>query len=386
MQVLLHYTVKSSVFNHFNKDSCNIINEQQIMEINNFYEKYNKYQEHLFLIICYTSQSKTVEYVIGNIQLNTDGNYLFYKVAEEIQNEIIHSLGLESTNTYDSGVFFKENILDDTDKFKNKQITDFANKIRLRYFDWDELINNNDVLFEKINSILFDQTAVLDIASSYNPGIRRYEDRILQKKYYDALQAIGFISKEGINIELPVLHGDIGEFLMHYLVSDYISTDKSLTYLYPKLVLKSNPKMPVFGNDGTIYIPEKKEIYYLEAKFYKSLATAIDRATDSLKEHNEVVGENIQHKVELFRNIKTKNNDEIIEITEDVKEKLVLFLMCDNIYDQNDVIECIENNNKLNNLKKEFEVIIFIFPILSKQRFLERFKHDSILKGEQYYV
>ncbi|MEG2985912.1 MAG: Hachiman antiphage defense system protein HamA, partial [Peptostreptococcaceae bacterium] len=117
----------------------------------------------------------------------------------------------------------------------------------------------------------------------------------MKKKYYSALQSIGFISKEEIDINLTVLHGDIGEFLMHYLVSEYIRVDKSSTYIYPKLAFKSNPKQPVYGNDGTIYIPEKKEIYYLEAKFYKDLNGAINKAVDSLEEHNTVLRENIEH-------------------------------------------------------------------------------------------
>lgn len=386
MQVLLHYTVNCSVFNYFNKEKCHISNEQQVNELAKFYEKYNMYQDHLFLIICYTSRHKSVDYVVGNIQVDINGNYFFYRVNKEIEKEILQNLGLKNVNTYDRGFFFKENTLEDTNKFKNKQIADFSNKIRLKYFDWSELIKDNTILFKTINEILFDQNVVLDIASSYNPSKHNYEDRILRKKYYDALQSIGFISRKEINTKLNVLHGDIGEFLMHFLVSAYISSDKSLAYLYPKLVLKSNPKMPVFGNDGTIYIPEKKEIFYLEAKFYNNLNTAINKAVDSLKEHNEVVEENIQHRVELFRNIKTKNMDEIIEITEDVKEKLILFLICDDIYEEKDVIECLKNNHKLTNLKKGFEVIIFVLPILNKQLFLEHFKQESILKGEQYYV
>lgn len=133
-------------------------------------------------------------------------------------------------------------------------------------------------------------------------------------------------------------------------------------------------------------MPSKKEIFYLEAKFYTNLTKAINKAVDSLKEHNEVTQENIDHKTELFRNIKTKSNDEIIEITDDVNEKLVLFLICDNIFKEEDVLKCLKKNNGLIELKKSFEVIIFVLPILSKSEFLESFKKQSILRGNQYYV
>lgn len=84
-----------------------------------------------------------------------------------------------------------------------------------------------------------------------------------------------------------MLQGDIGEFLMHYLVSEYINDDMFAKYLYPKLVFKTDSDSAVHGNDGTIYIPEKNEIFYLESKFYKDLNSAIRSGISSLKEHNE---------------------------------------------------------------------------------------------------
>lgn len=62
-----------------------------------------------------------------------------------------------------------------------------------------------------------------------------------------------------------MLHGDIGEFLMHTLVSEFIESigDK---YIYPKLIFKTSPSMAVYGNDGSIYIPEKKRNILFRSK------------------------------------------------------------------------------------------------------------------------
>ncbi|MGX7245040.1 Hachiman antiphage defense system protein HamA [Enterococcus quebecensis] len=386
MQVLLHYTTNRRVFDYFDNNSYPVFEKGQLIEVKKFYEKYRQYQENLFFIVCHSCPDKQVQYSVGKILKNSFVDFFFSKVSDEIRSTVLHDLGLINTNTYEKDIYYKENTLKDNEYFTNKTIGTLLNKIRLKYFGWEELLNSKDILFEKLNSILFDQTIVLDIASSYNPNINTYENRLLKKKYYSALQSIGFISKQELDTDLSVLHGDIGEFLMHHLVSNYISDDNSLTYLYPKLVLKSTPKMPAYGNDGTIYVPSKKEIFYLEAKFYTNLTKAINKAVDSLKEHNEVTQENIDHKTELFRNVKTKNKDEIIEITDDVNEKLILFLICDNIYKKDDVLKCLEKNNGLIELKKNFEVIIFVLPILSKREFLESFKKQSTLKGNQYYV
>lgn len=385
MQVLLHYTTNKYVFNYFNKDCCKITDKSQNREIEIFYEKYEKHQENLFLVICYTRLDKQVEYVVGKIQLTEESDFYFNKVDSEITYEVIHELGIEKANTYDKDIYYKENTIEDITGFNCKELTEFSNKFKLKFFCWDELLDRSDILFEKINSILFDQDTVLDMASTYNPNFVSYEERILREKYYSALEGIGFISENEVDTASSVLQGDIGEFLMHFLVSKYINDDPSSTYVYPKLVLKSNPKMPVYGNDGTIYVPEKKVIFYLESKFYTCLNTAVDKAITSLKEHNEITEENIQHKVELFRNIKTKQNFEIVEIDKDIQEKLVLFLICDDIYSKTDIVDCLEKNRNLENLKNNFEILIFVLPILSKKKFLECFKKNSVLKGRQYY-
>lgn len=270
--------------------------------------------------------------------------------------------------------------------FKNKKLSKYFNKIKLKYFCWDELLANNSILFEKINQILFNQENVLNIASTYDPTNFRNNDRVLKRKYFDALEAIGFINEKETNINLTVLQGDIGEFLMHYLVSEYINDDMFAKYLYPKLVFKTDSDSAVHGNDGTIYIPEKNEIFYLESKFYKDLNSAIRSGISSLKEHNETKKENFNRTAEFFRNIQNKNIGEIVEITEDVNENLVLFIICSDIYTENDVITHLENNNFLKAAGEEMKVILFILPILNKEAFLEAFKEESLLKGKEWYV
>ncbi|WP_049891561.1 Hachiman antiphage defense system protein HamA, partial [Listeria seeligeri] len=143
--------------------------------------------------------------------------------------------------------------------------------------------------------------------------------------------------------------------------------EQFVKYIYPKLIFKTNPTMAVYGNDGSIYIPEKKEIYYLEAKFYNSLTEALNRAVDSLGKHNDDLYEDLNYSAELFRNIKTNRTHELIEITDDVTEKLIIFLICADTYQEAKVKEIIEKNYKVKKLKEKFEVLIFVLPILDKE-------------------
>lgn len=386
LQTLLHYTINLNVFNFFNKNIiCRISHKNQLVEVRRFYEKYQNHQENLFFIICYTSKINYVEYVVGKIRLYTDGEFYFHKMEDELKNQVLSGLGLTDENTYDNETYFKENTLEIKMDFKSKKINERFNKIKLKYFCWDELLSANNILFEKLNRILFDQDIVLNIASTYNPKNKDYNERILKNKYRSALQKIGFINRNTIDTSQQVLQGDIGEFLMHFLVSNYICDDNSLTYLYPKLTLKTGPKNAILGNDGTIYIVERKELYYLEAKFYTDLNKAINVGVKSLISHNEIVQDDIQSTIELFRNVETRYIGEIIEIDDDVKEILVLFLICDNLYMENDINTCLKENKNLQSLQNRYEIVVFVLPILDKSTFLKYFKQESALKGQQLY-
>lgn len=182
MQVLLHYTTARNVFAYFNQNHCQteIKNESHLIEIITFHEKYERYQENLFFIICFSEKFDLVKYTVGKVKLNKDEKYIFEKVDTELEDEVINGLGITNINTYNKGVFYKENTLNDTDEFSSRRIADFSNKIKLRYFCWTELLDKNNTLFEKICNILFDEANVLNIASLYS-NKHSYDDRILKK-------------------------------------------------------------------------------------------------------------------------------------------------------------------------------------------------------------
>lgn len=375
MKALMHYTIQESVYEKFNGDECFFSNLTRIKEVENFYFKYRLSQNILLFIVCYTSQSK-VSHLVGKIYLK-DNNFCYKKVSEEIKSIVLDDLAIENINTYERGIYYKEYTLNNEYLFYNKIINDYSGKVKLKYYEWEELISKNEILHSELIKLIFTKENVLKIASTYSPDIV-YSTNIINKKYRDALTEIGFIAKDGINTNNYTLHGDIGEFLMHLLVSDFIKSEGNEKYIYPKLVFKSNPLMSVYGNDGTLYIPSKKEIYFMEAKFYTCLNDAINKAVSSLYKHNQISQENINHKVELFRNIKTNRTNEIVEITDNVKENLILFLMCSDKYKEKDVRECIESNDNFAKLKNIKNVIVFILPILNKDNFLEHFKNVSM--------
>lgn len=378
--ILVHYTTQEFVFTKFNV-SGKITHQDRIEEVKNYYERYHRTQENLFLIISFTNNSK-VDYVVGKITAIND-SFIFNKVATELSNILIEELGIGNSNTYDPGVFYKVLRIENKLEFRNKNLDRYSSKIRLKYFTWKELISKNEILFKKISDIIFNKDNVIKLASTYNPDLT-YSQALITKKYFSALQNIGFISEDGININHTVLHGDIGEFLMHTLVSEFIESigDK---YIYPKLIFKTSPLMAIYGNDGSIYIPEKKEIYYLEAKFYSSLNQAINKAVDSLEKHNGDLHEDMNYSAELFRNIKTNRTNELVEITDDVTEKLIIFLICDDIYKEDEVKNVIEENSNFLELKEKFETLVFVLPILNKNDFLEFFQAQSMLEGKECY-
>ncbi|HBM3959800.1 TPA: DUF1837 domain-containing protein, partial [Listeria innocua] len=279
--------------------------------------------------------------------------------------------------------YYKVLHIDDDIAFRNKKLDQISSKIKLKYFSWRELTAKNEILFKKISNLIFDKGNIINLATTYTPDAA-YDERLIVKKCFSALKNLGFIKKGGIDTTHTILQGDIGEFLMHSLVSEFLESNSD-KYIYPKLIFKTNPTMAVYGNDGSIYIPEKKEIYYLEAKFYNSLTEALNRAVDSLEKHNDDLYEDLNYSAELFRNIKTNRTHELIEITDDVTEKLIIFLICADTYQEAKVKKIIEKNCKVKKLKEKFEVLIFVLPILDKENFLKFFQIQSELEGEKYY-
>lgn len=380
MKVLMHYTTKQLVFDDFSRNGAfSSEKKERINQISDFYNKYNRSQEHLFFVVCYYNlDNNTTKYTACKVKYNdVNCKYEFFCVSPHICELICSELGLNNSNTYDKDTFYKVfTIEDDEKKFKknNKEID--LNKIRLKFFSWEELLVSSEILFDEITNILFTEKNVLKVASTYKPSIKYSSDQF-KRKYFDALLSIGFIAKDGVNTDFTILHGDIGEFIMHIMLSEFLCEQSSDNYIYPKLVFKTSPKMPVYGNDGTIYVKDKNEIYYLEAKFYSDLNKAINKAVESLKNHNEVSQENLNHRIELFRNIKTDSLDEIVEIDKDTLENLVIFLICDNYNSYEDILETVRKNSALSNLKENFSIIVFVLPILSKKNFLKFFQNRS---------
>lgn len=380
MKVLIHYTTQKRVFDLFSKAGTkNFTMEERIKNVTDFYNKFHRSQEHLYFVVSYfCSDTSATKYNVSNIIFDESSKLFKHSpVSKNIEKLICDELGLNSTNTYDYESFYRVFTIEGDEKeFVNNNNESDLNKIKMKFFTWDELLTSNEILFDEINEKIFNKENVLKVASTYLPETK-YTDKQKQQKYLHALKAIGFISKTGVNTSHNTLHGDIGEFLMHIMLSQFLSEQSNEKYIYPKLAFKTSTNMPVYGNDGTIYLKDKKEIYYLEAKFYSDLNSAINKAVESLTTHNYVTQEELNHRIELFRNIKTDKLNEVIEIDEDVTENLALFLICDNFTEYDDILKVVKENNKLNTLKANFNIILFVLPILNKQEYLKFFDAKS---------
>jgi len=380
MNVLIHYTTNHRVFELFSRAGTYFFShEERIRNVSDFYDKYHRSQGHLFFVVSYyDSQKRGNNYSVSSLSFDENAKCFKYSsVPENTKKLICDELGLNASNTYDNESYYRVFTIEGNEKdFVNNNNKNDLNKIKMKFFTWGELLASNEILFNEINEKIFNKENILKIASTYTPKVK-YTDKQKELKYFDALKSIGFISKTGIKTSSTTLHGDIGEFLMHIMLSQFLSEQSNEKYIYPKLVFKTSPNMPVYGNDGTIYLKDKKEIYYLEAKFYGDLNSAINKAVESLTSHNEVSQEDFNHKIEMFRNIKTAELFEVIEIDEEVKENLVLFLICDNFREYDDILDVVQRNTNLKDLKNNFNIVLFILPILNKKEYLNFFSAQS---------
>ena len=389
MKILVHYTTRQTIYDYFNCCECKIENNNYVdryIEIDKYYKKWHNSQNELIFVIQYYNLSNfETKFLAGKIKKFDKNIYKFILFRKEITELMIQNLGLKDSGTYIQDIYYREYFVDSEEEFYNKPINDFSNKIRLKYYSWPELLQDNEILHHKLIDILFDKNNVLNLATLYDPKkkLGKNKQRILNGKYVSALKNIGFISEKEIDISETVLHGDIGEFVMDIMVGRFVESDGNDKYIFPKLAYKTTPKASIHGNDGTLYNVTKKEVYYSESKFYGDLSLGLNKAVDSLLSHDNSDYDFINSNIEAFRNITDNSIGDVIEITEDVKEKLIIFLMCDDKYLADDVLEIINRSKKLKKLKELHEIMIFVLPVLNKEEFLNLFKRVSEQKGKE---
>ena len=354
-----------------------IINKDIYDTVNKYYKKNHQHQECLLLINYYNTDTSQRKFGLGRLEREND-DFKFTVIDEVLKNKILKELNVTSFNTYERDQYFKVLSIEDGEDYYLKEIDSKCKKIRLKYYTWDDLNVNYKPLHENLIDIIFDRENVFNLATSKSSSAYKSLDKDkLTGLYQSALKTIGFVS-EDLDIERTVLHGDIGEFLMNYMVRKYIMQDNPDLYLLPKLVFKTDPNMPVHGNDGTFYNKQSKKIYYLEAKFYLNLKEALNNAIDSIEKHNNNRDYNfINNNAEKLRNLANNQTEDILYVDEDIEENYIIFLMCADMYKIEDVCHIIETNNKLSALDVRDKLTIIVLPILNKNNFMNLFKEKS---------
>lgn len=381
LSILVHYTTSETVFKFFSSKYCTIknmiINKDIYDTVNKYYKKNHQHQECLLLINYYNTDTSQRKFGLGRLEREND-DFKFTVIDEVLKNKILKELNVTSFNTYERDQYFKVLSIEDGEDYYLKEIDSKCKKIRLKYYTWDDLNVNYKPLHENLIDIIFDRENVFNLATSKSSSAYKSLDKDkLTGLYQSALKTIGFVS-EDLDIERTVLHGDIGEFLMNYMVRKYIMQDNPDLYLLPKLVFKTDPNMPVHGNDGTFYNKQSKKIYYLEAKFYLNLKEALNNAIDSIEKHNNNRDYNfINNNAEKLRNLANNQTEDILYVDEDIEENYIIFLMCADMYKIEDVCHIIETNNKLSALDVRDKLTIIVLPILNKNNFMNLFKEKS---------
>lgn len=381
LSILVHYTTNETIFKLFSSQYCTIkntnINKDIYDTVNKYYKKNHQNQECLLLINYYNTNTSQRKFELGRLERKND-DFKFTVIDEVLKNKILKELNVTSFNTYEKDQYFKILTIEAEEDYYLKEIDTKSKKIRLKYYTWDDLNANNKPLHENLIDIIFDRENVFNLATSKSSNAYKLLDKdILTVLYRSALNTIGFIS-EDLDMERTVLHGDIGEFLMNYMVRKYIMQDNPDLYLLPKLVFKTDPNMAVHGNDGTFYNKKTKKIYYLEAKFYLNLKEALNHAIDSINKHNNNRDYNfINNNAEKLRNLANNLTADILYVDENIEDNYIIFLMCADMYKIEDVHNIIKTNDKLNALDVSDKLTIIVLPILNKNNFMNLFKEKS---------
>ena len=266
-------------------------------------------------------------------------------------------------------------------------------KIKHADYDWNILLLKKELLFDilcelalnKINMFYYltqkSSTKTLSETMSFVELLEK--QGLFIEKLNTVFDILGW-KKSKLNIESTVFQGDLAEYLMSILI-DRFGFSKTLI---SKISLKTNPNMPVYGNDNIYYDSSKKVLYFGESKFYESMDNALKNALESIEKHKTITEisslENHTNNFIAENGETLKKLQQKFEIVDSSSFSIasICFVVEDELYLKKD-IETIITKYTLNSKYKKIidNSLIIILPILSKKDFLEYFKNRI---GELY--
>ncbi len=195
-------------------------------------------------------------------------------------------------------------------------------------------------------------------------SIHKWMEKIGEEEVKETIKkafiTLGWISKSN-NFEK--IKGDLNEYLMG-IVIDEIFKKKAIKTIIPKIIFKTNPRMPAFGDDNVFYSSLENRIYMGEAKMFQSFSVALTDAIESLE--NKDMIERIAWLETRTDSIKDKELSEKLEYKEikikDLKKGYIIFITSETLNPHYETHE-----NKIEKLKNEnIDVIYSIhLPVFS---------------------
>ena len=282
------------------------------------------------------------------------------------------------------GIKLKSVVLNNKDQYVKIKHTDY---------DWNMLLLKKELLFDvlceltlnKINMFYYlTQKSSTKTLSDTMSFIDELEQKgLFLEKLNTIFDILGW-NKSKLNIESTVFQGDLAEYLMSILI-DRFGFSKTLI---SKISLKTNPNMPVYGNDNIYYDLNKNILYFGESKFYESIDNALKNALQSIERHSTIT--EISFLENHTNNFIAENGETLKKIQQkfeildssNFNISSICFVVEDELYLKKDIETIISKYEANNKYKKIIDnSLIIILPILSKKEFLEYFKEKI---GEIY--
>ncbi len=266
-------------------------------------------------------------------------------------------------------------------------------KIKHANYDWQVLLVQKELLYEALCKLLFDKTNMFfyltqrsstKTLSETKLYVNKLEKQGLLNAEINSIFKILGWNEETLNIESTVFQGDLAEYLMSILIEEL----KISKTLISKISLKTNSKMPIYGNDN-VYFDIKSNVLYLgESKFYKSIDEGLTKAFSSIEQHDSITEINfLTNHTNNFISENQKSLKKVQQKFETISSQnftlaTICFVVEDEMYLKKDIEEIINKYENKEQYKTIIEnSIIIILPVLSKQEFLVYFKNKV---GEFY--
>ncbi len=241
----------------------------------------------------------------------------------------------------------------------------YKNMITNIYIKEEEFLELLNIQLCDLDNIIYYTTNMSNFSKD-KAEIKKMNTTLKKSKIKAAIENMGWNT-----LDVNKQKGDLNEYFMCIVIDNLF---EDISTLIPKVMLKTNPRMPAYGDDNIFYNKENNMLYFGEAKMYQEFSKALTEAKESILLHEDSTVHWITSNTSNFKNIDgseelARSIDYEIRNVSEMNRTAIIFITSET---QNPRYS--DHEYKLSALEESnIEVIALHFPVVNIDTMVENF-------------